>query len=423
MNASRRASRRGAPLILALAAAPLLDNCSTGPGACDASSCSTGCCDRDGTCVSGTAHAACGTGAARCTDCTVLDRLCAFQECRPRIGGGSDGGCTGACANPQRECVPATSDTRTCTYFGNNCWDWVYATCAAGESCSGGVCRGADGGAPADAGPSDGGVPSDAGASDAATADAGQPVVVTIPQIRTDPSLFGQLVELRGVVVTFARVNRAQGDGAYRHDVWVQQPTVGPNTGLMIFVNYDQNIPAGLAEGDLVNVVGYVSRAPSFASGNVGGRLQLSGGAAGTLVITKVGTAAVPLAVLRAAAQVQPTTAASPEYLSMKVRLGGPVTAVDGRPALLQRTLTGYNGFGLSNGTLVEDLFTYLIRDATDAGTLCDYGGFLRSDGGPVPLQNGVVAIWDTYLTTTFVDAGMIHALWPFRCTQYAGAE
>lgn len=88
--------------------------------------CTTGCCNPDGTCSSGTVATACGpgdgTGGGLCVDCTASAQLCL-----PSTGGGTCGGCVNSTACGANEACD--TKTHTCT------------TACPADLCNGGCCN------------------------------------------------------------------------------------------------------------------------------------------------------------------------------------------------------------------------------------------------------------------------------------------
>ncbi len=89
--AAYKAFGLGAALGLVVAFAP---SCGGANFTCDATSCSTGCC-QNGQCLAGTAVNSCGKGGAACSPCAA-GKACTNQVCGSAFTGGGQGGGTGA---------------------------------------------------------------------------------------------------------------------------------------------------------------------------------------------------------------------------------------------------------------------------------------------------------------------------------------
>jgi hypothetical protein len=256
--------------------------------------------------------------------------------------------------------------------------------------------------------------------------------IQTVAQLRgAVPANLGNAYEIDCAVVTMVSlgfVNDAGVPGA--SNLWIQDQAGGPQSGINLFFNPQKGdvLPSSIQEGDVVSVIGTIQVASGITSATKthnNGRLEIAfssaNPAAGAKVVKIQSGGTVPLAVQLADSDLQPGATTSLQYVGQKVRVTAPVNAVDGTNSdLACGSFTC--GFALGNapagdGTLVVDDFSYYLD-----GHNCDIGSALRADAGnPVPLANGVVGLWETYLS---YDAGMVHGVYPFRCNQILqGAE
>jgi hypothetical protein len=133
----------------------------------------------------------------------------------------------------------------------------------------------------------------------------------------------------------------------------------------------------------------------------------------------------------------------NPELLSTSVFIPGPLTVTNASPTALTRIsatggVAGYNGFEVTGGILVNNLFTF--GESRDGGPVrCDWRA-LAADGGRVTFPNGISGIWDTYTHAPCLgnpscgpnrDAGTVpgttspntftHVLYPTVCSDLPG--
>jgi hypothetical protein len=288
----------------------------------------------------------------------------------------------------------------------------------------------------------------DAGTKDSGPVDPCAPLgsaanVRTVAQIRgafqTNPSsILGSIVEVDCAVAAMVRPF-SNDAGITSYNIWIQDQAGGPKSGIEVFVRPNGNPPdqvdSTIQEGSRVKFLGTFTQVVGLTSSpTINGRLELAGSATnGPAKLVVVGTATVPPAMQRQDTDLQPTGTASADYVGQKIRVAGPVSAVDGMPGILTyppKTDGGsprYYGFALSNGTMVDDFYTFGIKDATGA-RVCDLGYQLRAsaaDAGtatPVQMNSGAVGIWESF-NAADPDAGVVNTLYPFRCEQFNGAE
>jgi hypothetical protein len=91
-----------------------------GAAACNAQTCSTGCCDSSGRCA-GTFDTACGKGGGACQDCTLTGSTCKAGSCTSSGSSSSSGGSGGRDGGFNLFCNPIV------------CW---YGCCAADGTCT-----------------------------------------------------------------------------------------------------------------------------------------------------------------------------------------------------------------------------------------------------------------------------------------------
>jgi hypothetical protein len=112
--------------------------------------CSTGCCDANGTCQAGTSNAVCGWYGRACSDCTLStsyppDYVClpigepgSFEYLCERAPAGCGAGnvtcSSGCCSNTDGTCQAGTSDTQ-CGFAGNGCANCTSSNYPSGYHC------------------------------------------------------------------------------------------------------------------------------------------------------------------------------------------------------------------------------------------------------------------------------------------------
>lgn len=133
--------------------------CGSGKPKCNASTCTTGCCDAAGTCQPGSLNMACGSGGNVCVTCP-LNQVCQLGFCVSSVtgggggsqgggagGGGGTGGGTGGggggncaatcpgCCDGSGQCHPGSAGS-ACGAGGQRC-----AACSGSQTCLGAQCR------------------------------------------------------------------------------------------------------------------------------------------------------------------------------------------------------------------------------------------------------------------------------------------
>lgn len=113
-------------------------SCAPAKPQCSASTCASGCCRPDGTCVGApdnTSDLSCGLGGLSCEDCTASGKSCDEGVCKGGTGGGSGGcgswSCNGCCTGTSAQSVCIDPPTR------NNCGSGggLCQTCPLGQAC------------------------------------------------------------------------------------------------------------------------------------------------------------------------------------------------------------------------------------------------------------------------------------------------
>jgi hypothetical protein len=116
--------------------------------ACNATTCSSGCCDGAGQCQRGRTDSTCGVSGQACSNCGPTGERCAaagFCYAGPHCGADNCGGC----CTPDGQCRPGTGP-RNCGIYGSvceNCNSQIGETCQAGACAApGATCPAAYGG-------------------------------------------------------------------------------------------------------------------------------------------------------------------------------------------------------------------------------------------------------------------------------------
>lgn len=99
-------------------------------GSCDTQTCN-GCCDSNGTCLSGAGDSACGAAGATCVDCTMSDGRCAGGGCNTAYPGSA----VGVSATPTSAAACEIASCPRCA-LGSACCSAVGAcACSIGNLC------------------------------------------------------------------------------------------------------------------------------------------------------------------------------------------------------------------------------------------------------------------------------------------------
>ena len=391
-------------LCLALAASA---GCGPGPVKCDASSCSSGCCDARGECQAVTALT-CGSNGGLCNAC-LIGQSCVLGQCSAGTGGGSGGGGIGGGAGG-------------CATGGGTGGGCVGITCPTGGGAGGGTTTG---------GGTGGGTPTGGGTG------GGGSTVTTIQTARA--AVLPAKVNLQGVVVTaisFARASMAStcpgvATSGVNASFWIADPA-NPQAGVWVD-KFRCDAPADYLPqvGDVLNISGVISTESSFRQ-QEGYRTtvqsefdSIPNRPVGYFCALTSLPPCEPLVITRTSARTPlppinvPNTfggggaiQAESAYVGARVKIAGPLTLTDVYPTALHRLSalpvdTRYFGYQLSNGVLVNNFRTF-EGAVLENGVVsrCDVRNVVL-DGGTVTFPNGLIGVWDTYTHATCVDGGI----------------
>jgi hypothetical protein len=257
-------------------------------------------------------------------------------------------------------------------------------------------------------------------------------------------------VEIRNVVVTAVDELNIGSQGDHQAYFWVQD-TSDNRQGMWIRKDYT-DLPRTYTPvvGELLNVRGFYQT--QFSTWDrYGYRRHLGEGCSaavrndgGVLVIEVVdaGVTSIPVTVMSGFGNsMNGTSRPNPELASNRVFIPGPVTLTSATPIALTRIgvdggISGYNGFEITGGILVDNFFTF--GETRDGGSpRCDWRA-IAADGGTVTFPNGLTGIWDTYTHAPCIgsatcgaarDAGSVpfannqftYVLYPTDCAELQG--
>ena len=105
---------------------------------CSSVSCPSGCCDKTGACKTGDTATACGKKGAACIDCSLNSGTCKSNVCSYTCNAST---CSTGCCDPQGNCVTSQND-QTCGLNGEACKNCTQTT---DKVCSGNACKACDG--------------------------------------------------------------------------------------------------------------------------------------------------------------------------------------------------------------------------------------------------------------------------------------
>ena len=258
-------------------------------------------------------------------------------------------------------------------------------------------------------------------------------------------------VEIRDVVITAVDELNIGSMGDHQAYFWVQD-TRDNRQGMWIRKDYT-DLPRTYTPqvGELLNVRGFYQS--QFSTWDrYGYRRHLGEGCVaavrndgGILVIEVVdgGVASQPVTVMPGFGNsMNGSSRPNPELASNRVFIPGPVTLTNATPLPLTRIgvdggISGYNGFEITGGILVNNFFTF--GDTRDGGSVrCDWRA-IAADGGTVTFPNGLTGIWDTYThapcignascgsardggSVPFVNNQFTYVLYPTECTELQGS-
>ncbi len=394
----------------------------------------------------------CGSGGISCIDCSANGGTCDAGSCA--------GGTCAGCRDQQGRCQPGSTNG-ACGSAGAAC-----AACGTGTVCRNGACEmigGTGGGSGAGGGSGTaGGTGGTAGGS---TVDAGQ-------AFNAKRRNFGDLVQLRGVVVTAIDSQFVGGQGDGQSSFWVAEPS-NPTVGLYIFKNFTDTIDGvtdgGISVGDIVNIDGYLATAfPNL--GAIAYRYELKNKTTGSppelrVVVTGHVAAALPDTTVTGPfgnmgtgrpQGLVPSDQQRMAFDQARVQIPGPLTLSNPAPVELIRsndtadgTVFGFEvtGAAIPAGVLVRNNRTFRLSDggssAGDGTPACDYRQMVADGGRMVSFPNGIRGVWTTFSQSpcfngqpsctgagTIRDAGSVPGLnvpytWvlqPVDCTDLAGA-
>ncbi|MBN1207099.1 MAG: hypothetical protein JXB05_19595 [Myxococcaceae bacterium] len=239
----------------------------------------------------------------------------------------------------------------------------------------------------------------------------------------------GRAVTLEYVVVIAVDDTTRGGQGDSISQFWVVDPCF-KNEGLWVDKFY-QDVPTKYEPqlGDVLRIEGVFRRINAIASdvnaSNSERQLKTRNAyrpalksafglpnVSGSLVITQLGTAEVPVDNTVPAGFGDAdggAVAANPEFGGTRVHIPGPVSITNANPvALKQRPEDPENnvhlGFEVTGGVLVSNDKTF--GETFDGGPpRCDWRNVVN-DGGSVSFPNGIRGVWDTYSHVPCADGG-----------------
>ena len=112
------------------------------PPVCNAQNCPSGCCDGN-VCQLGVTGVACGGSGTSCRNCLAISQICSGQQCIDDPGAGAScdqNSCTDGCCDDKGHCLSGL-DAASCGIGGRRCVDCT----APGSSCLLGTCTGPNG--------------------------------------------------------------------------------------------------------------------------------------------------------------------------------------------------------------------------------------------------------------------------------------
>lgn len=257
------------------------------------------------------------------------------------------------------------------------------------------------------------------GCTDGGTLSDGGAPLVTVAEARRRADA-GEHVRVRGLVHTvWTKQPSPLGAGDLRAEFWMTDP-VDRSRGIWVEKGYTDLSSHPLQRGDEVVVDGFLGRVP--AAVDVTGYRVLLKNQAGFVT-----TNPKPLQLARVDGGIAITAiavdagefgdaaggfeAANPELVGARVHLRGPVEITDSAPAAMTQyrlgAVTGYAGFEVSGGVLVNDLHTRSLDGGFGEPGRCDWRRVAAS-GKRVVFANGIFGAWDTYAHAPCLDGGTL---------------